>query len=124
MTAKRWLLASLVASVAILAGVAAMAYTRYQDTVNGIADHAASIYRDNPLVQDRLGTDATLTLESCEFTDMEALLVLYAHGSKGEGQVRVRVLPSESGADSKTPTYEFLEPTLHMEGEQPIRLPQ
>jgi hypothetical protein len=124
MTPKRWLLASLVASVAILAGVAAMAYTRYQETVDGIASEAAERYRGNPIVQDRIGADATLSLESCEFTDTEALLVLHAHGSKGMGEVHVRVLPSESGPDSATPTYEFLEPTLHIGDEQPILLPE
>jgi hypothetical protein len=124
MTAKRWLLASLVASVAILAGVAGMAYTRYQDTVDRIAEQAATRFGQNPVVQDRLGTDAQLTLGSCEFADTEALLVLRATGSKGTGEVHVRVLPSESASDASELRYEFLEPTLHMEGEQPILLPE
>jgi len=124
MTSKRWLLASLVASVAILAGVAGMAYTRYQDTVDRITRQAATRFGRNPIVQDRIGSDAKLTLRSCEFTDAEALLVLLAAGSKGNGEVRVRVLRSESGSASKELTYEFLEPTLHIDGEQPILLPE
>lgn len=117
MTPKNLLLGAGLLSVCILGGVTWMAYSRHQDTVDRIAEEAAGLYGSNPVVVDRIGPGASLTLGTFEAANTEAKLVLLATGSKAHGEVRVRVLQTENG-------YEFVQPVLHIDGEEPILLPE